>query len=328
MKKDLVATALSVFFSCLMITQTYATETAEELYQKGVLLSEQWQPAADEYIKKAADLGNAKAMCLWAEMNKPSMFVHTEESIRYYEKAKNAGALCGYRALMSSNDVDEAIRGKTPSKLVNEFISVAEKKAASGDSDALVSLASFYELGSDKEMEYLKKAATLNNALAMRNISNLISGGHDGWYLIPGSRKRAVREWMEKSGEAGNPLAMLDLGRMYYDEDKKESEEWYKKAVDKGFFQALGSLASAYDHLDKKYKIKFEYNPKKAYELLYPILMKIGSDSPYYQMAKDELAQLDNILSKEEIKEAKKNAEAWMKTHEIRDYTVEFGMYL
>lgn len=44
MKKDLVAPALSVFFSCLMITQTYATETAEELYQKGVLLSEQWQP--------------------------------------------------------------------------------------------------------------------------------------------------------------------------------------------------------------------------------------------------------------------------------------------
>ncbi len=87
-------------------------------------------------------------------------------------------------------------------------------------------------------------------------------------------------------------------------------------------------MASAYDHLDKKYKIKFEYNPKKAYELLYPILMKIGSDSPYYQMAKDELAQLDNILSKEEIKEAKKNAEAWMKMHEIRDYTVEFGMYL
>ena len=67
-----------------MITQTYATETAEELYQKGVLLSEQWQPAADKYIKKAADLGNTKAMCLWAEMNKPSMFIHTEESIKYY----------------------------------------------------------------------------------------------------------------------------------------------------------------------------------------------------------------------------------------------------
>ena len=170
-------------------------------------------------------------------------------------------------------------------------------------------------------------AAENGNAKAMRTLALSIKDG-DGWYLIPGSRKRAVREWMEKSAEAGNPLAMLDLGRMYYDEDKKESEEWYKKAVDKGFFQALGSLASAYDHLDKKYKIKFEYNPKKAYELLYPILMKIGSDSPYYQMAKDELAQLDNILSKEEIKEAKKNAEAWMKTHEIRDYTVEFGMYL
>ena len=85
MKKDLVATALSVFFSCLMITQTYATETAEELYQKGVLLHDQWQPSADEYIKKAADLGNTKAMCLWAEMNKPSMFIHTEESIKYFD---------------------------------------------------------------------------------------------------------------------------------------------------------------------------------------------------------------------------------------------------
>ena len=326
MKKDLVAPALSVFFSCLMITQTYATETAEELYQKGVLLSEQWQPAADEYIKKAADLGNAKAMCLWAEMNKPSMFVHTEESVKYYKKAKKGGDLCGYAALLTSNDVEEAIQGSTPKNVEDEFLEVAKKKAEQGDTDALFRLSTF-TLDTSDSLHYMEMAAEKGNTKAMRTLALSIKDG-DGWYLIPGSRKRAVREWMEKSAEAGNPLAMLDLGRMYYDEDKKESEEWYKKAVDKGFFQALGSLASAYDHLDKKYKIKFEYNPKKAYELLYPILMKIGSDSPYYQMAKDELAQLDNILSKEEIKEAKKNAEAWMKTHEIRDYTVEFGMYL
>lgn len=326
MKKDLVAPALSVFFSCLMITQTYATETAEELYQKGVLLSEQWQPAADKYIKKAADLGNTKAMCLWAEMNKPSMFMHTEESVKYYKKAKKGGDLCGYAALLTSNDVEEAIQGTTPKNVEDEFLEVAKKKAEQGDTDALFRLSTF-TLDTSDSLHYMEMAAENGNAKAMRTLALSIKDG-DGWYLIPGSRKRAVREWMEKSGEAGNPLAMLDLGRMYYDEDKKESEEWYKKAVDKGFFQALGSLASAYDHLDKKYKIKFEYNPKKAYELLYPILMKIGSDSPYYQMAKDELAQLDNILSKEEIKEAKKNAEAWMKTHEIRDYTVEFGMYL
>ena len=326
MKKDLVATALSVFFSCLMITQTYATETAEELYQKGVLLSEQWQPAADKYIKKAADLGNTKAMCLWAEMNKPSMFMHTEESVKYYKKAKKGGDLCGYAALLTSNDVEEAIQGSTPKNVEDEFLEVAKKKAEQGDTDALFRLSTF-TLDTSDSLHYMEMAAEKGNAKAMRTLALSIKDG-DGWYLIPGSRKRAVREWMEKSGEAGNPLAMLDLGRMYYDEDKKESEEWYKKAVDKGFFQALGSLASAYDHLDKKYKIKFEYNPKKAYELLYPILMKIGSDSPYYQMAKDELAQLDNILSKEEIKEAKKNAEAWMKMHEIRDYTVEFGMYL
>lgn len=326
MKKDLVAPALSVFFSCLMITQTYATETAEELYQKGVLLSEQWQPAADKYIKKAADLGNTKAMCLWAEMNKPSMFMHTEESVKYYKKAKKGGDLCGYAALLTSNDVEEAIQGSTPKNVEDEFLEVAKKKAEQGDTDALFRLSTF-TLDTSDSLHYMEMAAENGNAKAMRTLALSIKDG-DGWYLIPGSRKRAVREWMEKSGEAGNPLAMLDLGRMYYDEDKKESEEWYKKAVDKGFFQALGSLASAYDHLDKKYKIKFEYNPKKAYELLYPILMKIGSDSPYYQMAKDELAQLDNILSKEEIKEAKKNAEAWMKMHEIRDYTVEFGMYL
>ena len=328
MKKDLVATALSVFFSCLMITQTYATETAEELYQKGVLLSEQWQPAADEYIKKAADLGNAKAMCLWAEMNKPSMFVHTEESIRYYEKAKNAGALCGYRALMSSNDVDEAIRGKTPSKLVNEFISVAEKKAASGDSDALVSLASFYELGSDKEMEYLKKAATLNNALAMRNISNLISGGHDGWYLIPGSRKRAVREWMEKSAEAGNPMAMTDLARDYFYEDKKKSEEWFNRAIDKGFSGAMSMLSTAYCGCYDVGGLKFETNHKKAYMLAYSVKTVFGEGGLDRDTVDDVLLKLDKKMTLAEIKEAKLEATEWLKTHQVRNYTVEFGMYL
>ena len=215
MKKDLVAPALSVFFSCLMITQTYATETAEELYQKGVLLSEQWQPAADKYIKKAADLGNTKAMCLWAEMNKPSMFVHTEESVKYYKKAKKGGDLCGYAALLTSNDVEEAIQGSTPKNVEDEFLEVAKKKAEQGDTDALFRLSTF-TLDTSDSLHYMEMAAEKGNAKAMRTLALSIKDG-DGWYLIPGSRKRAVREWMEKSGEAGNPLAMLDLGRMYYD---------------------------------------------------------------------------------------------------------------
>lgn len=305
---------------------TYAEETADDLYQKGVLLSEQWQPSADAYIKKAADLGNTKAMCLWAVKNKPSAFIHTEESIKYYEKAKAGGDLCGYDALMTSNDVDEEIRGKTSSKLMNEFVVLAEKKSASGDAEALISLAYFYDPRTDKGIEYLKKSAALNNARAMRDISNLIDGGHDGWYLIPGSRKRAVREWMEKSAEAGNPLAMLDLGKMYYDEDKKKSEGWYKRAVDKGFIEAMSGLASAY--ISPSDYFSFGYKPKEAYKLLYSISRVIGIDSPVRQYADETLPLLEKKLTSVEIDEVKKESAEWLKTHQIRDYSIEFGAYL
>ena len=328
MKKDLVATALSVFFSCLMITQTYATETAEELYQKGVLLHDQWQPSADEYIKKAADFGNTKAMCLWAEMNKPSMFIHTEESIKYYEKAKEAGDLCGYDALMTSNDVDEEIRGKTPSKLTNEFISLAEKKAASGDSQAMISLAYFYNTDTSKGMVYLKKAAELGNADAMRSISTEISSGGDGWYIIPGSRKRAAREWMEKSAEAGNPLAMLDLADMYYAEDRNKSIMWFNKAVDKGFSRALNFMAVSYSGCYEEPAYKFNVDLRRSYFYAFAIKQSFG-DGGIDRMAVDALLpKLEKKMTPAEIKEAKQDALEWLKTHQVRDYTVEFGMYL
>ena len=276
MKKNLAATALSVFFSCVMITPISSAETAEELYQKGVLYREQWNDKALDYMEKSAQLGHTKAMCEWAEWQRPSIFMMSEESIKYYEKAKDAGDLCGYDGLMTSNDVDEEIRGKTPSKLTNEFISLAEKKAAAGDAEALISLAYFYDPRSEKGIEYLKKSAALNNARAMRDISNLIDSGRDGWYLIPGSRKRAVREWMEKSAEAGNPMAMTDLARDYFYEDKKKSEEWFNRAIDKGFSGAMSMLSTAYCGCYDVGGLKFETNHKKAYMLAYSVKTVFG----------------------------------------------------
>ena len=326
MKKDLVATALSVFFSCLMITKTYATETAEELYQKGVLLSEQWQPAADEYIKKAADLGNAKAMCLWAEMNKPSMFVHTEESVKYYKKAKKGGDLCGYAALLTSNDVEEAIQGSTPKNVEDEFLEVAKKKAEQGDTDALFRLSTF-TLDTSDSLHYMEMAAEKGNAKAMRTLALSIKDG-DGWYLIPGSRKRAVREWMEKSAEAGNPLAMLDLADMYYAEDRNKSIMWFNKAVDKGFSRALNFMAVSYSGCYEEPAYKFNVDLRKSYFYAFAIKQSFG-DGGIDRMAVDALLpKLEKKMTPAEIKEAKQDALEWLKTHQVRDYTVEFGMYL
>ncbi len=326
MKKDLVAPALSVFFSCLMITQTYATETAEELYQKGVLLHDQWQPSADEYIKKAADLGNTKAMCLWAEMNKPSMFVHTEESVKYYKKAKKGGDLCGYAALLTSNDVEEAIQGSTPKNVEDEFLEVAKKKAEQGDTDALFRLSTF-TLDTSDSLHYMEMAAEKGNAKAMRTLALSIKDG-DGWYLIPGSRKRAVREWMEKSAEAGNPLAMLDLADMYYAEDRNKSIMWFNKAVDKGFSRALNFMAVSYSGCYEEPAYKFNVDLRRSYFYAFAIKQSFG-DGGIDRMAVDALLpKLEKKMTPAEIKEAKQDALEWLKTHQVRDYTVEFGMYL
>ena len=328
MKKNLAATALSVFFSCVMITPISSAETAEELYQKGVLYHEQWNDKALDYMEKSAQLGHTKAMCEWAEWQRPSIFMMSEESIKYYEKAKDAGDLCGYDGLMTSNDVDEEIRGKTPSKLTNEFISLAEKKAASGDSQAMISLAYFYNTDTSKGMGYLKKAAELGNADAMRSISTEISSGGDGWYIIPGSRKRAAREWMGKSAEAGNPLAMLDLADMYYAEDRNKSIMWFNKAVDKGFSRALNFMAVSYSGCYEEPAYKFNVDLRRSYFYAFAIKQSFG-DGGIDRMAVDALLpKLEKKMTPAEIKEAKQDALEWLKTHQVRDYTVEFGMYL
>ena len=146
--------------------------------------------------------------------------------------------------------------------------------------------------------------------------------------LIPGSRKRAVREWMEKSAEAGNPLAMVDLARMVYDEDKDKSEVWLKKAIDKGFLIAVDELAIAYGQFYGNVKLKYGYKPKEAYSLFYSIQQVIGKDSLDRQNADRLIPKLEKKLTPAEIEEAKKDSVECLKTHQLRDYTIEFGGYL
>lgn len=324
--KHLMVGALATAFIFLITTPIYATEAADELYQKGILLHDQWQPSADEYIKKAADLGNTKAMCLWAEMNKPSMFIHTEESIKYYKKAKNGGDLCGYAALLTSNDVEEAIQGSTPKNVEDEFLEVAKKKAEQGDSDALFRLSTF-TLDKSDSLHYMEMAAEKGNAKAMRTLALSIKDG-DGWYLFPGSRNRAVREWMEKSAEAGNPLAMLDLADMYYAEDRSKSILWFNKAVDKGFSRALNFMAVSYSGCYEEAPYKFNVDLTKAYFYAFVIKQSFG-DGGIDRMAVDALLpKLEKKMTPAEIKQAKQEAHEWLKTHQVRDYSVEFGMYL
>ena len=203
---------------------------------------------------------------------------------------------------------------------------VAKKKAEQGDTDALFRLSTF-TLDTSDSLHYMEMAAENGNAKAMRTLALSIKDG-DGWYLIPGSRKRAVREWMEKSAEAGNPMAMTDLARDYFYEDKKKSEEWFNRAIDKGFSGAMSMLSTAYCGCYDVGGLKFETNHKKAYMLAYSVKTVFGEGGLDRDTVDDVLLKLDKKMTPAEIKEAKREATEWLKTHQVRNYTVEFGMYL
>ena len=157
----------------------------------------------------------------------------------------------------------------------------ARKAADAGDTEMMLRVSNGYEEGRvlkrslAASMYYLEKAARAGNPEAMRRYSEQVNNIPFYMYMEDtlNSRKSRIEEsvdWLVKSAEAGNQIAMNVLSYEYEGgmgsrvrPDRKKAFEWSKKAAASGLPFAIACLSRLY-----RFGIGCKQNEEEADSLL------------------------------------------------------------
>lgn len=310
--------------------------TAEALYQQAVTPYEQgWRKGLD-LMWQAANAGSTKALCTIASGYQGTSLIVNADAQKYFKKAAELGGLCGMLAL--SNIGENVMFDSTlaehqgNSGWSEKLIKKSKQLAKEGDIEGLKTYSFILSLKKDDDdaCKWLEKAAQKGDAEAQFNLANEIRSGC-GWYLIPGSRDKAVHYWTEQAANHGNPRAMDQLA-VYYQEagDIKSMLHWYGMGAKIGNVNSIlfysGYLSSA---PELGVDVPLELQDKvKSYGLLNAVVSQITEDdnvfSAYHQ-AIERMRFLEKELTAKELDEAKKWSNEWMKSHQVRNYSLEFN---
>ncbi|MFL9627831.1 tetratricopeptide repeat protein, partial [Aeromonas jandaei] len=288
---------------------------------------------------QAADLGSEQAQCWIAKSSMESVWVWSETTYKYFKMAASQDGLCGMLALSTKSEGGVAIIGndglsnEEKDELRAKLINKLEALADNGNIDGIKMYAFLQAIKDGNDEGYCKwmeKAAKLGDADAMNQLAGSIRDGC-GWYILPGSRDKAVRYWIEQAANHGNPRAMDQLA-VYYQEagDIKSMLHWYGMGAKIGNVNSIlfysGYLSSA---PELGVDVPLELQDKvKSYGLLNAVVSQITEDdnvfSAYHQ-AIERMRFLEKELTTKELDEAKKWSNEWMKTHQVRNYSLEFN---
>ncbi|PJG59383.1 tetratricopeptide repeat protein [Aeromonas cavernicola] len=322
--------ALLIMF---MITfPVFAKQDAEALYQQAVIPWEQGQSNSLELMLKAANAGHTEALCNIARAYQGTAIIRSEEARQYFTKAAELGGLCGMIALSdlgSGFKLTEALtEDNGDNNWTRKAIEVTKERVKKNDIDAIKTYAFIVGISDyNGYCEWMEKAAALGDADAMKQLAGHIESGC-GWYLMPGSREKAAKYWLEQAANNGNPRAMEELGGLAYDAGNvSEMLNWFDKAIETGNKNSL-AMASSFlmGHPVSSMPIDRIYQDlKRAYSLNYILTIKDPNDKDEDYSPYSKLKELNKKLTKSEIDSAKKWAEEWMKTHQVRTYGLVFN---
>jgi TPR repeat protein len=327
---------LLFIFSVFIISNISAKEiNADDLYAKAIVLYEQGKQAAFPILKQAAALGNTDAMCLLGEANNSGL-MGSDEADKWYQMAADHDAACGYAHLLDSNEITDFVNGQKDGSTQEKYLDRLLDKASHNDRASMRVLSNYYGSHHQKEKEQAwgEKSAEAGDADVMRFISELTQEGNWGWYILPGAKEKAAKEWMLKSAKHGNPRAMGEIASgALAAHDFKTALFWIEKGMEIGDINSIGWLGQLYSNFQYE-EIKLPELPEnlrdkaKAYACYKILLTQLAPSHANYKIAKEgmEYSEKNDPFSKSDIQKGNEIAEKWMKTHQARDWSVEFGM--
>ena len=219
---------------------------------------------AFKFLKFAAEYGLPEAMgnvghCYW---NGIGVRQNKTQAVRWFRKAANAGDVESMRSIGYAYNVGEGVN-RNSKKAFDWY----EKAASNGDGRAMLEVGVKYKDGDGVEK---------NTAKAMEWFTNCIASEHScKWmamlYLaemlesdpLEEGNLDEVKEMYEsaydlcfEATEKGDTEAMLHMGNFFYegnelleiDENPSKAVEYYEKAANEGFAQAMNMLGVCYSN--------------------------------------------------------------------------------
>ena len=303
----------------LFPASAFAQLTSEEeiARDKGIVLYKQsdWYDS-QPLLEIAAKAGDRTAQYYLAEAIRLSKRYTTEEAKKWYEAAAEQGDLYAMLRLSSGGDLCTIIGtcdGKSGEQWQEQALKVARERAQHQDPEAMRVL---YILG--EGLKWLEKAAETGDGHSQYSLALAYKNGN-GWFLIPGSREKAVERYAKASAEAGYAPAMEFYANFLYDNKrpKKEIAYWLKKTAETGHLEALAAYALYIAHLPDG--LDYPINLVEAYGITYLISQLTGGGAAP-EDARRSLPKIAAKMTTEETQQGIAFSKEWEKTHPPLSY--------
>jgi TPR repeat protein len=313
--KNLIFAVLAsvIFCSSAVAELTTTQKTARD---SGIALFQQsdWYDSQPP-LKIAAEAGDREAQYYLAEAIRLSKRYTTAEAKKWYEAAAEQGDLYAMLRLSSDKDlcnVMDTCSGESAEGWREEVLKAANERAAKGDTEAMTVLYT-----ASQGLSWLERAAEAGDSYAQQLLAGVYEGG-GGWFLIPGSREKAIVKWYKASSEGGSPRGMFFYANYLFNHNGSTEEvaHWVKEAAEKGHIDSVATYAENSSILNNK--LGLPVNLKEAYGFNYLIAKIKAGVAP--RDAKRNLPELTEKMTHEEIEEGIKFADAWEKSHPPLSY--------
>lgn len=156
-------------------------------------------------------------------------------------------------------------------------------------------------------LKELTPLAKKGDAKAQAILGQMYSSGSG----VPQNHAKAAF-WYRKAAEQGHVKAQTSLGVMYemgtgVPQDEKEAASWFRKAAEQGHGEALYTLGGIYE----RGRGAIPADLVQAH-MWFDIAVAAGFD-----IAQDNLAEIEAKMSPEQIEKARSLAKEWLATHQL-----------
>lgn len=312
--------AIFSFLIFLFLSNAFAgqlTESEEKSRDKGVILYQQgaWT-SSQPFLRVAAEAGDRKSQYFLGEAIRLSNRYMTKEARNWSVAAADQGDLYAMLRLSSKNNLCNAMDDcatKTSEEWRARALKIARERAAEGNTEAMVVM-----FTANQGLDWLEKAAESKDSFAQQLLASAYQRGQ-GWFIVPGSREKAIKKWFKASAEGGYPPDMYLYANYLYEHNgsKVEIGSWLKKTAESGHINALGGYALNIAHLPDTYG--FPLDLVKAYGFTYLIAnLKGGAIAP--EDARLNLLEIAKKMQPEEIKQGIAFSKEWENNHPPLSY--------
>ena len=302
---------------CSFVAAAQLSHEQQTARDKGVALYQQsdWYDS-QPLLKIAAEAGDREAQYYLGEAIRKSKRYTTAEAKKWYEAAAEQGDLYAMLRLSNKDDLCSDMgtcTGKTGEEWRETALKLARDRAENGDTQAMTVL-----FTARQGLGWLEKAAEAGDSYAQNFLAGVYKDG-GGWFLIPGSREKAVKKWYQASAEGGYPLGMALYANYLYEHNGSMDDirNWLTKAAEGGHIDSVSTYASGM--ADSQNELGYNLNLIEAYGLTY-LLSKLEGGGTAPEDGQRNLTGIAERMTEKEIQQGLDFAKQWKKTHPPLSY--------